>query len=263
MNLDDEFFDIFKNKIRRMIISEIIENQGATFTELKNKTRVNPGTLTFHLTKLETFIRKGPNGKYYARPNIQSLYDKLLELKENNISFGDPKRNEKVLTLYPIFKWIYQNKTKSLALFLCIIMFQLITYIFLNISPFLLVFISPNNIIEIFLNYILRIICIYLPIELFFYIKTRQRFSLSLLISTVFSTMLFSYFPPYTYKLDLYSPALFIIILYLIILQIFFLLFMSTAIQINKQAKKSESYLLLIILMEILNLISFNVIILI
>ena len=257
--MDNKFFEIFKNKVRRDIVKEIIEKNGSSFTELKDKMKVNPGTLTFHLKKLNNFIEKDSDSKYVAKKNVISLYEKLLELKEDDtISFGEPKFYEKIFTLYPIFKWIDQNRIKALFIVLPIMIFQLIIFIVLKNSPLFLIFYSQNNIYIIFLNFIIRFLFFYIPIEIYFVIRYRQKFSLSFFLSVAFSLFLFFYFPSISYKFYLDSPNLIFILIYLIILQIFFLVFVSTAIQITKNAKKVESFLLIMILMEIANMFSFG-----
>jgi len=257
--MDNKFFEIFKNKVRRDIVKEIIEKNGLSFTELKDKMKLNPGTLTFHLKKLNNFIEKDSEGKYGAKKNIISLYEKLLELKEDGtISFGEPKLYEKIFTLYPIFKWIDQNRIKALFIFLPIIIFQLTISIVLKNAPLFLIFYSQNNFFIILLNFIIRFLFFYIPIEIYFVIRYRQKFSLSFFLSVVFSTFLFLYFPSISYEFYLYSPNLIFTITYLIILQIFFFVLMSTAIQITKNAKKVESFLLIMVLMEIANIISFG-----
>lgn len=257
--MDSKFFEIFKNKVRREIIKEIIEKNRASFTELKNKIKINPGTLTFHLKKLKNFIEKDSEGKYIPKKNIISLYEKLLELKEDyTLSFGQPKLYEKIFTLYPIFKWINQNRIKAFFIFLPIIIIQFLISIVLNLCPFFLIFYFQNDMFIIFTSFIIRLIYFYIPIEIYFFIRYREKFSFSFFLSVVFSIFLFFYFPSNAYKLDIYSPILILLIIYLIIIQSFFLFFMATAIKINKNAKKVESFLLIIILMEIANIISFG-----
>lgn len=93
-------FEVISHRIRRAIIASIAEKGPRSFTELMNDAGVSDtGTMTFHLRKMDGFIRKNEKGLYEPTDLGRRAYGaiKLVERpREAQGTFAKESRTQQV-----------------------------------------------------------------------------------------------------------------------------------------------------------------------